>query len=86
MAESTTVSDQGQPTIPKEIRDKYGIKPGDEIVWRDTDNGVVVEQVFGGDTAGMLFDDDVPDEERERILEEMSEEIREKRETEWAIE
>lgn len=29
---STTVSSKGQITIPKEIRDKLGLKPGDRVV------------------------------------------------------
>jgi AbrB family looped-hinge helix DNA binding protein len=35
-----TITSKGQTTVPKEIRDKLGLKPGDKIVWT-VENGRV---------------------------------------------
>ena len=37
MSQSTRITEKGQATIPKELREKYNLKPGDEVVWIDTD-------------------------------------------------
>jgi len=42
MSWSTRVTENGQVTIPKELREKYDLDPGDEVVWLDTDEGIVV--------------------------------------------
>jgi AbrB family looped-hinge helix DNA binding protein len=83
---ATRVTDKGQTTIPKALREKYGIKPGDTVVWEDTGEEIVVKKVVSDAGRGMLFDDDVPEETREEIVKKMTDEIREKRETEWAVE
>lgn len=33
------VTTKGQVTIPKEVRDRLGIEPGDEVVFERTDSG-----------------------------------------------
>lgn len=38
------VTEKGQVTIPKEIREKLGIQPGDEVVFEETDVGYVVRK------------------------------------------
>ena len=38
---STTVTTKGQVTIPKNVRDKAGIKPGDKVVVQATASGGV---------------------------------------------
>ena len=35
-----TVGERGQVTIPRELRDQYGIEGGDEIDFIDTANGI----------------------------------------------
>lgn len=40
MSETTRVTAKGQTTIPQEIRERYGIEPGDEVEWVETDDGV----------------------------------------------
>ncbi len=40
----TRVTEKGQVTIPKEVRDALGIQPGDEIVFERTGEGVVIEK------------------------------------------
>ncbi|MFI5402802.1 MAG: AbrB/MazE/SpoVT family DNA-binding domain-containing protein [Planctomycetota bacterium] len=37
------VTSKGQITIPKQIRDLLGVHPGDQVVFRATDAGILVE-------------------------------------------
>lgn len=86
MSETTKVTDKGQTTIPQELREKYGIEPGDEVEWVETDDGLTLKKLADDGGRGMLVDDDVPREKREEVAEELSKDIREMRETEWAVE
>jgi len=46
MAISARISKSGQVTIPAEIREKLGVKPGDVVLWRVDDDGKIeVERV-----------------------------------------
>ncbi len=38
-----TVGDRGQVTIPKELRDRQGIKGGDEIKFVETNDEIVIK-------------------------------------------
>lgn len=38
------VTTKGQVTIPKEIRDALGIKPGDEVAFEKTDAGYTIQK------------------------------------------
>lgn len=38
------VTSKGQVTIPKEIRDKLGIQPGDELRFEATVEGVIIRK------------------------------------------
>ena len=40
---SVRVQAKGQVTIPKEIRDKLNVQPGDLVVFVETDTGVLVK-------------------------------------------
>lgn len=40
----TRVTEKGQVTIPKEIRDALGIRPGDEVTFEETADGYVVRK------------------------------------------
>ena len=40
---SVRVQAKGQVTIPKEIRDKLNVQPGDLVVFVETDEGVMVK-------------------------------------------
>ena len=80
MSKSTRVTEKGQATIPKELREKYDLDPGDEVVWIDTDEGIVVKKRTRTDARGLLVPDDTPDEKREEIAAELSHRLRERRE------
>lgn len=84
--ETTRITRKGQVTIPKDLREAYGLEEGDELVWQESDEGIVVRKATRSAGRGMLVDDDVPTETREEMAEEMEAEIREKRRTEWTPE
>jgi bifunctional DNA-binding transcriptional regulator/antitoxin component of YhaV-PrlF toxin-antitoxin module len=66
-------------TIPHELREKYGINPGDEVVWMDTDEGIVVKKRTRTGGRGMLVPDDTSDAKREEIAEELGQRVRNRR-------
>lgn len=41
--EKRTVGSRGQITIPKELRDRFGIRGGDDVRIRESDGKIVVE-------------------------------------------
>ena len=45
----TTVSDKGQVTIPKRLRDSLGIAPGDVIEFEEVDGRLVGRRVLPDD-------------------------------------
>jgi len=77
--ESTRITEKGQATIPKELREKYDLDPGDEVVWIDTDEGIVVKKRTRTGARGLLVPDDTPDEKREEVAAELSRRLRERR-------
>jgi len=79
MSKSTRVTEKGQATIPKELREKYDLEPGDEVVWMDTEEGIVVKKRTRTSGRGMLLPDDTSDEEREAVAEELEQRVRERR-------
>jgi len=81
--ETTTITRKGQVTIPKEMRERYGLEEGDEVVWESSEDGLVVRKVERDAGRGMLVDESVSEEKREKIAREMNDYIREKRKTAW---
>ncbi|WP_226010887.1 AbrB/MazE/SpoVT family DNA-binding domain-containing protein [Halomicrobium salinisoli] len=79
MSESTRVTEKGQATIPKHLREKYDLEPGDEVVWMDTDDGIVVKKRTRTSGRGMLVPDDTSDQQREEIAEELEQRVRDRR-------
>jgi AbrB family looped-hinge helix DNA binding protein len=79
MSKSTRVTEKGQATIPKELREKYDLEPGDEVVWMDTEEGIVVKKRTRTSGRGMLLPDDTSAEEREAVAEELEQRVRERR-------
>ncbi len=57
MPTAATLTSKGQTTIPKEIRDSLGIKPGDRMTFTLMPDGTVVMRVKtrrAADLAGLL--------------------------------
>lgn len=71
------VGPKGQVVIPKELRDAFGIEPGDEVVfWRDGDHVAVqvareTRPLKGRFAGGSLIDDLEHERARERDREEL---------------
>lgn len=42
MAATTSITTKGQITLPKVIRDKLGVKPGDRVTFREQADGKIV--------------------------------------------
>lgn len=42
--ETRTVGERGQVTIPKELREEFGLRGGDEVVVREEDGKIVIEK------------------------------------------
>jgi len=50
MSEDTrTVGERGQVTIPKRLRERFGIEGGDEVVVRERDGRIVIETPVGAE-------------------------------------
>ncbi|MFC6874498.1 AbrB/MazE/SpoVT family DNA-binding domain-containing protein [Halobellus marinus] len=82
-SETTRITRKGQVTIPKQLREEFGLEEGDEVRWEKTEDGIRVRKATQSAGRGMLVDDDISEEKREEMAEEMEVEIREKRRTEW---
>ena len=80
---TTRVTRKGQVTIPKELREEFGLEEGDELRWEKTEDGIQIRKATQAAGRGMLVDDDISPEKREEMAEEMEAEIREKRRAEW---
>jgi len=81
--ETTRITRKGQVTIPKALREEFGLEEGDEIRWERAEDGIRVRKATRSTGRGMLVDEEVPEAKREEMAEEMETEIREKRRTEW---
>lgn len=80
---TTRVTRKGQVTIPKELRDEFGLEEGDELRWEKTEDGIRVRKATQSAGRGMLVDDNISEAKREEMAEELEAEIREQRRTEW---
>jgi len=79
--ETTRITRKGQVTIPKELREEFGLEEGDEVVWQTGDDGIVVRKATRASARGMLIPDDTPSEKREEIAEELERRVHEHRES-----
>mgnify|MGYP006297826473 CR=1 FL=1 len=60
------MSTRGRVTIPRELREELGLKPGDRVAFTETENGILLEPVRGTllDHRGSLEVDGEQDFER----------------------
>lgn len=78
--ETTRVTRKGQVTIPQKLREEYGLDEGDEVVWQNSEEGIIVRKANRRSARGMLVPDDTSSEKREEIAEELEGRIRDRRE------
>lgn len=79
MSKSTRITEKGQATIPKDLREKYDLGPGDEVLWKEAEEGIVVKKRTRTAGRGMLVPDDISDEKREEVAAELGQRVRERR-------
>lgn len=62
------VTSRGQVTIPKEIREALGVQPGDQLVFEESSDGVVIHKQVDTSSfekyTGYLSDVDETDSDR----------------------
>ena len=80
---TTRITDDGRVTVPKELREKFGLEAGDELWWELTDDGIRVRKANQSAGRGMLVDDDVSAETREEMAAAMEAALRENRRDGW---
>lgn len=61
----------GQVTIPKHLREEFGLTEGDEVVWEHTDDGIVIRKANRASARDMLVPDDTPPGKREEVAKEL---------------
>lgn len=79
MSKATRITEKGQATVPKELREKYDLEPGDEVVWVDTEEGIVVKKRTRTGGRGLLVPDETSAEKREEIADELNQRLRNRR-------
>lgn len=84
--ETTRLTRKGQTTVPKRFREEFGLEEGDELIWERDEDGIRIRRRTKSAGRGMLVDDDVPEQKREEMAEEMESEIRAKRAEDWSPE
>jgi AbrB family looped-hinge helix DNA binding protein len=52
-AEATTLTSKGQVTVPKEVRERVGLKPCDKVMFTVLSSGTVVMRPKRGSLVGM---------------------------------
>ncbi len=78
MTWSTRVTETGQVTIPNPLREKYDLDPGDDVVWVDTGEGILVKERTRTGGRGLLVDE-TAEKTREEIAEELEKRLRDRR-------
>ncbi len=46
---TSRVGERGQVTIPKALRNRYGVKPGHEVVFEEVEDGLLIRKVVRDD-------------------------------------
>jgi antitoxin PrlF len=55
MKTRSVVSEKGQVTIPKKIRDRLGIRPGESVEFREEHGRLIVEKAASRDVVDELY-------------------------------
>lgn len=42
---TSKISSKAQTVVPKEVRERLGVQPGDALRFRDTEHGVIIEKL-----------------------------------------
>jgi len=50
-----TISEKGQITVPKPLRDRLGIRAGDRLEFAEGDGGLVLRKVTGQDPVEAVY-------------------------------
>ncbi|ERG90011.1 MAG: looped-hinge helix DNA binding domain, AbrB family [Haloquadratum walsbyi J07HQW1] len=79
ISKSTRVTDKGQVTIPEDLRKEYDREPGDEVIWIDTEEGIVIKKRTRNRGRGIVFSSDTPQKAREEVADELIERARDRR-------
>lgn len=80
--ETTRVSQKGQTTIPKPVRDELGIEPGDTVEWETSGEAVRLSRRTSSTTKGAAFDD-ASEAAREEWVKNANDRLKQRREAEW---
>lgn len=67
----TRVSDKGQITVPKALRDRLGIRPGDELDLTDDGGRLLVVKAVASDPVAGVYGILGTDLDTDRIVEEL---------------
>lgn len=54
MIEESKISKKGQITIPKDVREKLGLKVGDKVVFESISKGILIRKKEGADIHKLL--------------------------------
>ena len=54
---TTRITRKGQVTIPKELREEFGLEEGDKIRWEGDEDGIKVRKAAQSAGRGMLVDE-----------------------------
>ena len=69
MSDLFMVSTKGQVTIPATMREKYGIKPGDMVIWEDFEDKLALKKPMDFfSLRGCLGKVEIPEDEEELFI------------------
>lgn len=52
---TSKITSKSQTVIPRDIREKLGLKPGDRVIYRQTAEGIVIEKMMPEDDPFAVF-------------------------------
>jgi AbrB family looped-hinge helix DNA binding protein len=55
MTSLSTVSEKGQVTVPKRLRDRLGIKAGDQLAFSEEHGRLIARKATGGDPVDAVY-------------------------------